>query len=758
MSRLKWSRRDEVLGIGLMDTQWPDDAWIRLASSADVINQQPSRSAIESGLVLDLNPMFDADPTTRPDDFLPATLEECQWDGGTWCVPIHASYQVIFFDKDAFDAVGEAYPEPGWTWDDFLDTAAALTERDGAEVTQWGFVLPWPQHVDLVDSWAGPLINESTDPPQPLLDNPAVAEAVRWYTDLYLEYEVMPNYEIPDEVEATYVSEGQQLIDEGRAAMWTNSSLLWDWLSQQRNLGVAPFPVDAPGAQGAGDMTTPMGIDAVSISAGTAQPQAAYRWATFISQQPTELLGLKMLSARRSVIESGGFWEGAAPEYQETMEFAIEHSYTRQWSSGYSAISAALTAILNGEKTVEDALADAQEQAEQDIVEALAAGEDSDAGAHRGGGRGTRSWRGRRRHNDRLYPGYVRFAQPGRLSAIWRIVSTRAIPTSRSISSSSTSIAVLHPSFPEIAADCDCFVWAPQLQSPENLDAILSLEPFLDADTSFDIGDFYPVMVSRFEHQGQLWGLPSEASTYVIQYNKDLFDAAGVDYPSVSAGWTIDDFLAAASAVASGEGDARIWGFLPNYYEVNDLIFLMERTGAELLDAGQDPPSLDLTGASVQDALQWYVDLSNEYDVKPVYVGDIAELLVSASGTMEREALIDSGNAAMWTAIGTLDILGTHEGLNLGVVPLPAPASGSIWGLCLGRRVLYLGPHRASPGMLAVDHFSERAGGRGHQYPSPPLGGRIGSIQQQSRGGTRCGVSGNHGLGRPAVVAPVPGR
>ena len=37
---------------------------------------------------------------------------------------------MIFFNKDAFDAAGEPYPEAGWTWDDLASKAAAVTARE----------------------------------------------------------------------------------------------------------------------------------------------------------------------------------------------------------------------------------------------------------------------------------------------------------------------------------------------------------------------------------------------------------------------------------------------------------------------------------------------------------------------------------------------------------------------------------------------------------------------------------------------------
>ncbi len=50
---------------------------------------------------------------------------------------------VMFYNKDMFDAAGVDYPHADWTWDEFVETAKALTIRDDSgNPTQFGYVLP----------------------------------------------------------------------------------------------------------------------------------------------------------------------------------------------------------------------------------------------------------------------------------------------------------------------------------------------------------------------------------------------------------------------------------------------------------------------------------------------------------------------------------------------------------------------------------------------------------------------------------------
>ena len=350
--KIKLVSINEVLELDSLTAEWPDDAMLRLVSAADVINVKASRDNVEAGLILDLSPVIDSSPNANLADFMPGTLAQCQWDGGTWCLPTTSSFRLLFFDKDAFDAAGEPYPEAGWTWDDLLVKASALTERQGDQVLRWGFVQDYNRHASLIDSWVGPLVDSDADPPEPLFDRPEVLEAVSWYADLYLEHEVTPYFKNPDDSGPLAVPEGQSLIDGQQAAIWPSISGLWSWVSEQRNLGVVPFPVEGPGSGGRGNNTTPLSVDAVSISAGTTHPTEAWRWLNNLSLQTIDLMGLQFLPARRSVAEASGYWDDVDEELGTALRFAVEHAYVADWQPGMDAFAEAVDQVLAGEKSV----------------------------------------------------------------------------------------------------------------------------------------------------------------------------------------------------------------------------------------------------------------------------------------------------------------------------------------------------------------------------------------------------------------------
>lgn len=670
--RVQMVSTSEILGLGPLGGEWPDDGWTRLASSADVLTMfTGNRGVSEQGLIRDLRPFIDADGSFQPDDFLPHALSQFQWDGGTWGVPVSAYYQLIFFDKKAFDEANESYPKPGWTWDEFLSKAQALTVRDGDTVTRWGFVQSWPSHVTFIEPRAGPLVDASTEPPTPRFDDPAVIDAVRWYADLHLEHQVTPFFEPPESDGSTPVlPEGYQLIEAGKAAMWYDTTLSFKFRKQQNpELGVAPYPVDSPQSG-----SSPLYVTGLSMSAGTANPDVAWRFISFLSRQTINMGPFAdVMSARRSVTESSGFWDKIDPELASALRYAIDHAYVSAGQPGYGAFNDAIESILKGEQSVEDALAEAQTKAETEIEEALAARASATPAP------------------TIVVSGGDDEPPAGATTISFVVVSIDPTP----IRDLAKRFRETHPDIvveinlpnftsgsidmPDIAASADCFHWYPFLQDPDNLDAILSLEPFLDADPSFSTDDFYPALLEQFTEQGQLWGLPADVGPYVIEYNQDLFDAAGVAYPTLD--WTMDDFLAAAVALTKGDGETKQYGFVGDYYESTDLLLMIERLGARLIDDSIDPPNVAFDDPATVRAVQWYADLYTQHGVKPVFVTDISEL-VNTTAILEREALISDGRAAMWTRYGAQpDLgLGDRSQLNIGVAPLPRGSGGAAGG------------------------------------------------------------------------------
>ncbi len=667
---IKMVSLEETLGLesGGMG-QWPDDADRRIVSAADIV----TTNAIgvvnsSSGLLLDLRPLAEADPNFNRADFYPNALEYFERDGGLWGLPTELNFSLMFYNKDAFDAAGIDYPQAGWSWDDLLATAQATTIRDSDEVTQWGLVEFGPGPVQFVLPRTEPIINTDTDPPTVQIDRPEVAEMLRWYTDLYLLHEVSPNLEMPEpDEDGVFIPPGYQLIEEGKAAMWPEWSGSWQWRNQQGNVGIVPFPVDAPD-----DRTNQMYVAGYGVSSGTQQPELAWRWLTFLSQQPSpsEFNQDTAVPARRSVAEASGFWDRVDAEYGEALQYALDHAYVTQFAPGYGAFMGAAEAILREGQSVEEALTEAQVQAETEIADFLTEQEDEEpveivittleeAEVPEGA----------------VTILFMAGSGPGGLQPYRDLAATfQQTHPDIVVELETPSFGASTTYLRDVADDSDCLQWFGGVTSEEDRAAVLSTEPFLDADPELSQADFYPTAIEQFTYQGQLWAIPAEMNLMVLYYNKALFDAAALPYPST--GWTTDDFLETAVALTEGDDqETKQYGYVPQEFEINEISIFMDRLGAQILNESVDPPQLTLTDPSVIDAMRWLTSLTTEHAVKPVFITSIG---TSSSFGDERKNLIENGRAAMWADQGfqsfpEIDL----SDLDIGIVPLPTGPDGT---------------------------------------------------------------------------------
>jgi multiple sugar transport system substrate-binding protein len=116
--------------------------------------------------------------------------------------------------------------------------------------------------------------------------------------------------------------------------------------------------------------------------------------------------------------------------------------------------------------------------------------------------------------------------------------------------------------------------------------------------------DIYPSLLDVFTYNGELYCPPKDFSTMALQYNKDLFDAAGVEYPT--ADWTWDD-LRAASEALSGTNDAGdpVLGLVtpPNLERWMPFLF---QAGGSIFDADGN---LVINSPEALEALNFYVNI-----------------------------------------------------------------------------------------------------------------------------------------------------
>ncbi|MEZ4770352.1 MAG: sugar ABC transporter substrate-binding protein [Caldilineales bacterium] len=155
--------------------------------------------------------------------------------------------------------------------------------------------------------------------------------------------------------------------------------------------------------------------------------------------------------------------------------------------------------------------------------------------------------------------------------------------------------------------------------------ALEPLDGYLEASQKLSMADLYEPAVKAFQYNDQQWCIPQNISSLVVYYNKSLFDAAGVPYPSND--WTWDDFLNAGLALtkdvdSDGVTDQYGAGIDPILYRLAPFIWQM---GGELVDDPANPTQLVLDSPTALAAFQWFVDLQTKHHIVPDAPAEAAE-------------------------------------------------------------------------------------------------------------------------------------
>lgn len=152
-----------------------------------------------------------------------------------------------------------------------------------------------------------------------------------------------------------------------------------------------------------------------------------------------------------------------------------------------------------------------------------------------------------------------------------------------------------------------------------DLDLMLPLDDLIaqEGDALDDyFSDIAPSLLDGFRIEEQLYFLPYSWNNMVIYYNKNMFDAAGLEYPSDD--WTRDDFLAAAQAMTAdndGDGNNDQYGFSGSGGAMFFTLPWIFANGTDIVS--DDFCSTNLTDPAVIEAVQFIHDMVYEYKVAP---------------------------------------------------------------------------------------------------------------------------------------------
>ncbi|UYG00398.1 ABC transporter substrate-binding protein [Halomonas sp. GD1P12] len=189
--------------------------------------------------------------------------------------------------------------------------------------------------------------------------------------------------------------------------------------------------------------------------------------------------------------------------------------------------------------------------------------------------------------------------------------------------------------------------------------AIVAFDDLVETDEERAwLNGFYPGLMENGQLDGKTYGIPFQRSTIVLFWNKDAFEAAGLDPDTPPQNW--DEMAEMAATVREASGDQ--WGVMvPStgypYWMFQAFAYqnghrLMNEAGTEVYF--DDPAAIE--------ALEYWVSL--------------AEDGVMPSGTIEwgtlRQNFLEQSTAMMWHTTGNLSAVKSDADFDFGVAMLPA--------------------------------------------------------------------------------------
>ncbi len=109
---------------------------------------------------------------------------------------------------------------------------------------------------------------------------------------------------------------------------------------------------------------------------------------------------------------------------------------------------------------------------------------------------------------------------------------------------------------------------------------LMDMTEYVEANVNKD--EYYWNVIEGLYRDGKLYGLPISVYTLMCYYNKDMFEAAGLEVPSLdwTNTWTMEQWAEYGAKLSSGEGLERVYGAWIEYQ--------LERTACMLFPKGLD--------------------------------------------------------------------------------------------------------------------------------------------------------------------------
>jgi sn-glycerol 3-phosphate transport system substrate-binding protein len=297
--------------------------------------------------------------------FFPAFLLNGQFDNKTWGVPFQRSTVVLYWNKELFKEAGLDPNKPPQTWAETISMGQKLTKKDASgKVTQWGIQVPssgfpyWlfqgfsTQNGGILANAAGNAVK---------YDDPKVVSALQYWVDLSRKHGIHP----PGVVE--WGTTPRDFMERKAAMIWTTTGNLTNIRSNAKfDFGVAMLPAGERRGSPTGG-----GNFFIFKKATVAEQTGAYKFAQWLTQP--ERAAQWSIDTGYVAVSPAAYETPALKKYaadfppalvaRDQLPHAVAELSTHDNQRVTKALNDGLQAALTGAKTPEQAMKDAQAEA-----------------------------------------------------------------------------------------------------------------------------------------------------------------------------------------------------------------------------------------------------------------------------------------------------------------------------------------------------------------------------------------------------------
>jgi sn-glycerol 3-phosphate transport system substrate-binding protein len=323
---------------------------------------------IDEDVIVPFDPLIKtADDREWLKGFYPAFMENSQTGGKTWGIPFQRSTIVLYYNKEMFKDAGLDANKPPATWKEMAEYAQKLTKRDASgKVTQWGVQIPasgFPYWLfqGLTTENGVQLMNSAGT--ETYYDKAEVVEALQYWMDLTNKYKVHP------EGIVEWGTTPKDFFERKVAMMWTTTGNLTNVKNNAKfDFGVAMLPANKRRGSPTG------GGNFYIFKQAKPEQQAAamkfIKWITSPARAAQWGIDTGYVAVRPDAWDTPAMKKYVADfppaaVARDQLQFAVAELSTHDNQRVTKALNDGLQAALTGSKSADQAMKDAQREADR---------------------------------------------------------------------------------------------------------------------------------------------------------------------------------------------------------------------------------------------------------------------------------------------------------------------------------------------------------------------------------------------------------